>query len=112
MSWLNELRGQLFRLAGTFQYAFEGRRLIVARDHEQCRLGIVRDRSGQGHTFSVQLAHPIAHDQPGALVQRPGTWKQRKRMAVIAHAQKNKVEARKLTRSQTESQAQLGFVLE
>src|SRR5579883_620694 len=33
-------------------------------------------------------------------------------MAVIAHAQENKVETRKLTRSQTEGPAQLGFVLE
>ena len=93
-----QLRRQLLRLVRSFQDRFQRRRLVRAGHHEHDQRRVVRHRSRHRDALGVKLAHPVAHHQASIIVQRLGSREERKCMALVAHADQEKIEARKLRR--------------
>ena len=103
--WIN-CEGNCSGSYGSFQHGFQGQSLVGLGDHENDERRIAGDRRGRGDARGEELANPVGHHQASIIVQSLGPGEEGKRVALIAHAQKQNVEARELPIGEFEPRAQ------
>ncbi len=79
--------------------------------HEDDPRRIVQDRRREGDAICVEFAHPVADDQPAFFLQCFCAGKERSCVPLRAHPQEHEIETRQLVCSQSETRAQIVFVL-